>query len=47
MSEWGFHKTFVAVTGEVANTFLGANASLETCLKSKRREIIVLHLTCH
>ena len=27
ISEWGFHKTFVAVTSEVANTFLGANAS--------------------
>ena len=27
LSKWGFHKTFVAVTSEVANTFLGANAS--------------------
>ena len=47
ISEWCFHKTFVAVTREVANTFLAANASLETCLKSIRREVIILHLTCH
>ena len=32
ISEWDFHKTFVAVTSEVPNTFLGANASLETYL---------------
>ena len=32
ISEWDFHKTFVAVTSEVPNTFLGDNASLETCL---------------
>ena len=47
ISEWGFHETFVAVTREVANTFVGANASLETYLKSKRREVVILHLTCH
>ena len=47
LSEWCFHKTFVAVTREIENTFLGANASLETCLKSIRREVIILHLTCH
>ena len=34
------------MTREVANTFLAANASPETCLKSIRREVIILHLTC-
>ena len=32
ISEWGFRNIFVAVTREVANTFLDTNASLETCL---------------
>ena len=32
ISEWGFRNTFAAVTREVANIFLDANASLETCL---------------
>ena len=30
--EWDFHKKIVAVTSEVANTFPGANASLEASL---------------
>ena len=30
ISEWGFRNAFVAVTRELANTFIDANTSAET-----------------